>query len=422
MRLRLLVSSLALLAFGCGSPDGVVDDCSRELRLPTAVSTDILFVIDDSGSMAEEQAKVVERLGAFVTGLSRGPVAHDFQFGVITTSVFQNARLCGEPTAELLAFPEASGRLQLGKTVRGALETESDRKILSHDDPELVDQASLLLGQGTSGSGQEMALEAMRRALSEPLVSTPLDAEPPGNLGFLRPGARLLVVIVTDEDDCSDTTGTAVAVEPTCGPPCTSDAECGGEGHYCVPDPENRTGRRCVTNACETPEGRAALEPVESYVSFLRGLDDGTGWGRPREVFVAAIAPVSADGARLPERCSNGVDEAYGAGVRYRALVDALGERAFLSSICEEDYGAALTGIAELVTAPQTLELAAAPPDGRLLRVTVLRADGTEVECRHDAGFRFEPAAGGAPARITLDDPCRLANGDRVRLDLACAN
>ena len=422
MRLRLPATLLAALAAACGAPDGVVDDCSRTLALPTAVSTDILFVVDDSGSMQEEQAKVVERLGAFVAGLSSGPVAHDFRLGVVNTSVFQNARTCGDVAPDLVDFPEASGRLQLGKTVAGGPAPGSDRKIVSFDDPDLVSEASLLLGQGTAGSGQEMALEAMRRALSPPLLETPLDATPPGNAGFLRPGARLLVVIVSDEDDCSDPTGRAVAVEPACGAPCASDADCGGEGHYCVPDAGSRAGRRCVVNACETPEGRAALEPVDRYVSFLEGLDDGTGRGRRREVFVAAIAPVSADAARLPARCANGADEAYGVGVRYRALVDALGERAFLASICEEDYGAALSGIAELVTAPQSLELADAPPDGRLLRVTVRRASGEELRCRHDDGFRFEPADGAAPARITLDGPCRLAHGDRIQLDLACAN
>jgi hypothetical protein len=421
MRLRLLVLPLALFALACGAPDGVVDDCERELGLPSAVATDILFVIDDSGSMAEEQAKVVERLGAFVTGLSSGPVAHDFHFGVITTSVLENARSCGATSAVLTAFPDAAGRLQLGKTTSGLLAADSDRKILAYDDPDLVAQAALLLGQGTAGSGEEMPLEAMRLALSAPLIETPLDAVPPGNQGFLRPGARLLVVIVSDEDDCSDPTGAAIAVEPSCGVPCTADAECGGPGQYCVPDPEVRNGRRCVTNTCETPAGRAALEPIERYVDFLGSLDDGTGRRRSREVFVAAIAPVSADAAHVPERCRNGADEAYGVGVRYRALVDAMGDHAFLASICEDDYGAALSGIAALVTAPQTLELADAPPDPRLLRLAVLRADGSEVACRLDDGFRFEPATAGAPARITLEGPCRLKNGDRVRLQLACA-
>jgi hypothetical protein len=418
MRRRLLACFVALRAAGCGAPDGVVDDCTRSLSLPAAVSTDILFVIDDSGSMQEEQEKVVARLGQFVADLSSAEVTHDFQLAAVTTSVLQVSRTCGDPTPFLVEYPSASGRLQFGKDSRGGVHPDSDRKILSSADPDLADQAARLLSQGTSGSGQEMALEAMRRALSPPLLETPVDATPPGNAGFLRPGARLLVVIVSDEDDCSDPTGEAVVVEPACGHACETDATCGGEGHYCVPA---GSGRRCVTNTCETPEGRAALEPVETYVSFLRTLDDGTGRGRAREVFVAAIAPVSADGRHVPERCTSATDEAYGAGVRYRALVDALGERGFLASICEDDYGAALSGIAALVTAPQTLELEDAPPDGRLLLVTVLRASGEEISCRQGDGFSFEPATSAAPARVTLEGRCRLAHGDRVRVDLACA-
>jgi hypothetical protein len=414
----LLACFLALLAPGCGAPDGVVDDCTRNLSLPTAVSTDILFVIDDSGSMQEEQEKVVARLGQFVADLSSAEVAHDFQLATVTTSILQRSRTCTDPTPYLVTYPSASGRLQLGKDSRGRVLPESERKILSSADSDLVEQAALLLSQTTLGSGQEMGLEAMRRALSAPLVETPVDATPPGNAGFLRPGSRLLVVIVSDEDDCSDPSGEAVAVEPACGPSCETDADCGGEGHYCVPA---GAGRRCVTNTCETPEGRAALEPVETYVDFLRTLDDGTGRGRAREVFVAAIAPVSADGRHVPERCTSATDEAYGVGVRYRALVDALGERGFLASICEDDYGAALSGIAALVTAPQTLELDDAPADGRLLHVTVLRASGEEVSCRQGDGFSFEPATADAPARVTLEGRCRLAHGDRIRVDLVCA-
>jgi hypothetical protein len=53
----------------------------------------------------------------------------------------------------------------------------------------------------------EQGLEAMRRALSDPLVSRADDSRTPlpndGNLGFLRDEAGLAVVMVGDEDDHS---------------------------------------------------------------------------------------------------------------------------------------------------------------------------------------------------------------------------
>src|SRR5688572_16567480 len=87
---------LLLLLSACGSaPPGEVDDCERTLALPSAVSTDILFVIDDSGSMAEEQDRIAGELGTFVSVLLDGPVEHDFQVGVITTGVSRNVATCG---------------------------------------------------------------------------------------------------------------------------------------------------------------------------------------------------------------------------------------------------------------------------------------------------------------------------------------
>src|SRR5438132_364341 len=104
-----------------------------------------------------------------------------------------------------LAFTDEAGRLQRGKDLGGMIIDPNDRTILSPDgDPAFLDKVKRLIGQGVVGSGQEMGLEAARRALTEPLVSTPTDARPPGNRGFLRPGSRLLVIIVSDEDDCSD--------------------------------------------------------------------------------------------------------------------------------------------------------------------------------------------------------------------------
>lgn len=411
----------ALLLGGCtcgGPPEGVVDQCSGEVALPPSISTDILFVIDDSRSMQEEQAKVAAELSTFVGSLVSGPIHNDFQVGVVTTSLTQHARDCSPDTPPvLLDWPEESGRLQLGKDLDGQPLPQSTRRILASSEPDLVDQFALLVGQGVSGSGQEMGLEAMRRALSEPLVSIPPGASPSGNLGFLRDGAQLLVVIVSDEDDCSDPLGTSVVLEPTCGGPCNLDSECGGEGFYCVPDPSG--SRRCQENRCETPEGRAHLPPVSDYVAFLRGLDDGA--GRSREVFLAVIGALDPADPVVPARCTGGGTDAQGVAVRYSEAVRGMGDHGLLDSICRDDYADTLRQIAELVNAPQVLDLPDAPPDGRLLRVRVIRPDGDETACPLGEGFTFEPPAGSAPGRITLLGACRLHHGDRVKVELFCA-
>ena len=408
----LLVAALG----GCGigsAPDGVVDSCESGLSLPPGVSTDILFVIDDSESMTEEQDKVVAELETFVSALLEGPVANDFQVGVVSTSVSRNVRACGDDAPpQLSTYPDASGRLQTGKDDRGRPVDPDGPRILRWDAPDFLPSFRTLVRQGIRGSGQEMGLEAMRRALSPPVASG-------ANAGFLRPGSRLLVVVVSDEDDCSDPTGTALSLQPPCEDVrCDDDASCGGEGVYCLGADGDR---QCQPNACETAAGRAKLEPVQAYVDFLRSLDDGTGRGRTRETFLAVIGAFGLDGAHAPERCALGTDEAQGIAVRYREAVSLMGESGYADSICGASYGTALREIARLAGAPHVLELPQAPADARLLRVDVTHEGGETLRCRLGDGFTYEPPGDGHPARVTLDDRCRLRHGDRIELKTLCA-
>lgn len=129
---------------------------------------DILFVVDDSFSMAEEQQALADGFESFIAELE--DAGSDFQIGVISTSQ----------------------------------ETDDpDRGILIGDTPFLTPQDDYVsefqarVQVGVGGSDKEKGLEAAAWALSpESLVLH--------NIGFLRPDANLLVVFVSDEDDCSD--------------------------------------------------------------------------------------------------------------------------------------------------------------------------------------------------------------------------
>jgi hypothetical protein len=260
------------------------------------------------------------------------------------------------------------------------------------------------VGQGIAGSGQEMPLEAVKRAVVAP-----------ENEGFLRPGARLLVVIVSDEDDCSDPGGTAIALESPCGdePACTDDASCGEQGVYCLPS--NSGGRRCSVNSCDTAAGRAALAPVASYVDFLRSLPDGQ--GGQRDVSLAVIGPVDPTDLS-PSRCRSDSDEAQGTGVRLQEAALAFGDSGLLASICSATYGESLRAAAELVAAPRSIQLKDAPKDGRLLQIDIRRGTST-VECRSGDGFSYEHT--GTDAQVTFDGRCKLQPGDRIASRVFCA-
>lgn len=397
-----LMGGLAACDVG-GAPDGVITECTSQVALPPGVATDILFVVDDSGSMAEEQEKVAQQLESFVEVLASGPVAHDFRVALVTTGTTALVRTACGPDAAVTSRTYESGALQPA-TLPGEPEG-SGPTVLDHDDPDFLERFAALVRRGIDGSPQEMGLEAMRLALTDP------------SHDFLRPGARLLVVVISDEDDCSDAHGAVTVGSCPYLEGCVSDEDCETPGDYCTPLPHLDV-RACVRNDCETAAGRALLEPVESYVDFLQGLDDGL--GGKREAYLAVIGPVDPE-TDEPARCESENDEAWGVGVRYAEAVQSMGNRGSLASICADDYGPALAEIARLVQAPQVFTLQAAPPDGRLLVVRLDRADGSTQVCKHGEGFSFYPPADGVPARVALEGPCRLRHGDRIDVDLICA-
>ncbi|MCB9746002.1 MAG: VWA domain-containing protein [Alphaproteobacteria bacterium] len=122
------------------------------------VITDVLFVIDDSASMREEQERLADNFEAF-TGVLLEATA-DFRLGVITTD------------------PARDGAL-----VDGWLDTET---------PELDEAFRALVQVGTDGAREEQGLAMAIRAL-----------EPSVNAGFSRDEAALHLVFFSDEDDHS---------------------------------------------------------------------------------------------------------------------------------------------------------------------------------------------------------------------------
>ncbi|MBM4391291.1 MAG: hypothetical protein FJ090_09225 [Deltaproteobacteria bacterium] len=127
------------------------------------LTVEFLWVMDNSGTMSEEQEVVVAGLGVFVDVLES--FGADWQIGVTTTDVTSGGGLI------------QSGILTpLGADVEAAFASA--------------------LEVGKAGSIEEAGLEAMRLATSEPLLSG-------DNAGFIRDGAGLSVVIVSDEDDQS---------------------------------------------------------------------------------------------------------------------------------------------------------------------------------------------------------------------------
>jgi hypothetical protein len=339
--------------------------------------------------MREEQEGIATELPAFLAALrAGGGVAQDFHVGVVTTSVYLHA-----DTGSQVQLVDYANFGQAGR-LRVVPETDGER-VLRGDDPDLAAKFSRLVQQGTTGSGQETPFEAALLAVTPPLSTRP-QAEG-GNDGFLRDGARLLVVLVTDEDDCSERARPPKVVIGT-----------DSARDYCT-------------------EQAAKLTPVEEYVSLFRSLTDSQ--GNPREVLWASIAPVALSDLRAELVVENGqvrnVDcpNSQGPGLRQRAMAEAFDPRVRnLDSICRSSYRDSLIRIAAIANANQVVEVSNVP-DPALLQVKLTRADDTTQFCTvAGGGISYEPpTAQGQKGRVRFSPDCpRRTDDKRVELQLIC--
>jgi len=155
-------------------------------------NVDLLFVIDNSGSMQDEQASLVASFGGFVAGVQAAlESAESYHIGVVTTDSYSsNAAGC----RNLGALVTSTGGNASSNT--NCLPFASGMRYLDDTEPDLTAKFSCIAQVGTSGSGSEIQAEAGYRA-----VSPNLNAVGACNEGFVREDALLVVVIITDEDD-----------------------------------------------------------------------------------------------------------------------------------------------------------------------------------------------------------------------------
>ena len=162
---------LAASLVGCANEHDIhVMDFEDSFYQAGTDMVDMLWVIDDSNSMANEQFKVAEGFQQFIFAMGLAEDAVDFHIGVVTTDMDianeQAGLLVGEPS------------------------------YLTRDD----DYLSEFMGRvqvGTQGSDKERGLQAAYHALTD---ADALDY----NDGFLRGEAVLALIFVSDENDCSD--------------------------------------------------------------------------------------------------------------------------------------------------------------------------------------------------------------------------
>jgi hypothetical protein len=372
-------------------------------------AVDILFVIDDSMSMTDEQR----------------------QLGIWSSELFDVLSLSGElpdlhiaVTSSSVAIPDIS-RCQTGGTLHvGGAVLQSGRYIRDvagaagrerNYTGTLTEAFAKLALVGDSGCGFEQPFNATRIALSGYAA---------GSEGFLRDDALLLVVFVTDEDDCS-------ARDPALFSDRYADAcselgaitsyRCFEHGVRCHDGKGSRAfGER---RNCRPDESSPYVESVAGFAQFLKGLKSNPAqvivagiYGKPNHVTAIPDEKVTTYSTpRLANVCGNGGEEGTGAtpAIRMNALLAEFGGRASQSSICQSELSWAMRNVG-LVTR-------GAATRSQCLRGAIVDVDaaspGIQPACRVQV-------ANGVATRLDVP-PCDRAAGERcftVDVDAACAD
>ncbi len=360
-----------------GSDDGPVVPFSRE--------ADILLVIDNSGSMGEEQATIARTIDGLVDALDSANPPVDYRIGVTTTDNGNPWCQGTGPEAGMLRATSCRARptefvFQGAQTIDATQEACYDvctMENLQLPNPwvevngstgtsnvpgnQVKDTLRCMLPQGINGCGFESPLESAWKALRR--SSTEGDE----SFGFLRDGALPVVVFISDEGDCSYNNewetiflpdGERVfwsdqsAPAPTSAVCWNAGVACNGNGVYddCFPIDLDAGGNQVSAN--EAPD-RAVLRPISRYVDEFRALG----------VFTIAINGVNPDGVPMyadsledPQFQSDfgigpGCSSVSGQAVppvRLRQMVAEVSgtDAQNLFSICDPDYSPAFSALA----------------------------------------------------------------------------
>jgi hypothetical protein len=400
-RARWLVPAAALSMLGCPNQElAPLGPCTvsavREEVSQSGISkVDLLFVIDNSRSMAEEQANLAKQLPRLVDVLTTGkregkpdfvPVK-SLQLAVITTDLavtpgeVAGISQCAEGNTNDAVFQSSTkiaveGQMYQDVTVPPLdgcdgvdplhyqlFETEGGGT--SREDVAAAFRCSAYVG--VAGCAYEQQLEAMHKSLASSDdtsfvgMSKRGQGNPNGkNKNFVRDDAILAIFHVTDEEDCSVTNAGRVLFDPPTG----SEWKMIGQNV------------RCGVAYSDPETSKELLQPISRYVDGLKKLKPEN----PDRIIFAGIIgiPEEAEGKSIKEildhpdmqweilkdpdgdftldeparscvTSRNGKAEWAYAPRRIVEAAGGFGENAALFSICREDYTPAVDSIIDRI-------------------------------------------------------------------------
>ncbi len=193
---------------------------------------DFLFVLDNSGSMEDEQANLINSFPGFISAITEALDLDDYHIMVIDTDPAKNngssTMTCGSPgcciewcetnvntsfaqcredaadpfklCGEWLGDDDAAcnvilGAGHVGANINADCQLAEDHRYIVEGQPDLNGTFACIADVGVDGQGNEKPMEAMSQAVG------PLAAPGECNEGFIREKAVLVVTFITDEND-----------------------------------------------------------------------------------------------------------------------------------------------------------------------------------------------------------------------------
>jgi hypothetical protein len=348
---------------------------------------DILFVVDNSGSMVGEQLQLGESFKAFTTELERF-FGDKYHVAVVTTGMESSGCPACDAviTQSCLNETGENGRFQdrvcqnLGDIDYPDYTCVADptcSKVVTADTKSCFFDETLSEGiamVGIHGCGYERGLAPIRVALNQLSSSY--------NAGFLRKDATLVVVVISDEDDCGEVGDVTEGMGGIGGNVC----------YYAAKgiDPDGNLG---------DPEGKPyELTPVAEYYDFLMDLK-GNRQGMVKFAAIVGVKDVhdlstttidytwdatknryQIDDACQTAGCTGSFCFAE-PGTRYIELAQmfGIGKHGFVDSICQNDFSNAM----------DKLGIFSACSDSYLLKDKLSNIDQVRVILNHNEIPRF---------------------------------
>jgi hypothetical protein len=369
MRQLSLFACLGLTTVLTGCPDRtvskVVPDQGRvEYKdIPVTVNRniDILFLIDDSGSMADKQNNLAANFPNFINVLNsiEGGLP-DVHIGVVSSDMgakgIDGAPGPGIPGTGGCTNSGDDGALQIGSApvtgkfisdVRGTMPGQR----LKNYTGDLATAFSAMARLGATGCGFEQHLHAAQRALQNTTA----------NPGFLRPDAFLAVIFIADEDDCSMQNASLLA-SGDAGPlgPLNS-FRCTQFGVTCAVGGATTDQMKAlgIKDQCSPNDTSPYLAKVSAFVTYFKGLKSD-----PSKVIVAGIMGTTEPFAvemrqqggqnltLLAHSCTyngSGSTQVADPPIRLKFFLDQFPNRSTFTTICQPDLSAGLQQIAQLL-------------------------------------------------------------------------